>query len=354
MLNTGYSFDPTGLSDQELKDYLNYFQTSAARDSNVGGATPSQVGYSGISQNILQRLKDEQVNRQAKASQSDQEKQLMSLFGGLGGSQSPGFDQQAYINDLQSSAGNERKSIEDIFNAQKQSGLQGLDEQYNPIRKQAIEEAAVLGNLRSPAFQSTTLANMDAARSRDTSNLLAQLGASRGQALAGVEQGLAGRLGQGRQFAANLGQQQNQLGLQRASTLGGLLQGNQQFGQNFGLQNRRFNAEQGQNAFENNLALQGLSQADQLGRMQADAQKKSGWDTFGSVVGGLGNLAGGIGGLAGGIRGLASSFGKGNGGGGGSQFYPISSGLMGTGGQNSRYPMSMRIGTGYTNRNFFG
>lgn len=303
MPNAGYTFDPTSLSDQELKEYLNYYQNQASRDLNVtGGATPGQVGLAGSTQAMLQRLKEEQGNRQAKIDQTNQENQLMALFGGGGGGNTaPAFNFADYERDLQTSAGNQRKSIEDIFSNQQTSGLQGLDERYNPVRKQAIEEAAVLGNLRSPAFQGTTLANIDAARSRDTSNLLGQLGAGRGQAMANLEQGLAGQLQRGREFGANMGHQQNQLGLERASRLGGLLQGGQQFGQNFGLSNRQFNAGQSQNAFENNLALQGLNEASRLGQMQANAQKKSGWDEFAGIAGGIGSLAGGFGNLAGGL-----------------------------------------------------
>lgn len=322
-MNEGYGFDPTSLSDKDLKDYLNYFETAASRDSAaVAGGQTGKGGSASASQNMLKRIKDEQTNRQTKQASDAQQQQLQALLGGGGGGglgsgpQQPAFDQVAYEQDLQNSAANQRQSINDIYSNQQQGALQGLGERYDPLRKQSIEEAAVLGNLRSPAFQGTTLANIDNARSRDTSNIMAQLGVSRGQALGNLEQGLGQQIGQGRQFGANLAQQGNQFGqnlnFQRQNSLANLLQGNNQFGQTFGLQNRQFNANQAQQGFENDLNMQGLNEASRLGNMQANAQKKTGWDTFGNIVGGLGGLVGGIGGLAGGVGALkaGSAMGK--------------------------------------------
>ena len=49
---------------------------------------------------------------------------------------------------------------------------------------------------------------------------------------------------------------------------------------------------------------QSLTQAGELGRLQADAQKPSGLQKFGQIAGGLGSLFGGVGGLVGGFSGL--------------------------------------------------
>lgn len=306
----GYNYDPTALSDKDLQDQINSFQTYGDRFATSQNNSPTELGLVQANTSNLNRAKSELASRQAKKNQSDQQALLMSLFGqggGTGGQAGGGFDQTAYNQDLQNSAANQRQAIENTYNAQQQAGLQGLDERYNPLRKQAIEEAGVLGNLRSPAFQGTTLSNIDAQRSRDTSNLLGQIGAARGQAQGNLEQGLASQLGQGRQFGANLGQQQNALGLQRASALGGLLQGNQQFGQSFGLSQQKFNQDVGQQGFENLINMQGLNQASQLGNLQANANKKTGWDQFAGVAGGLGSLLGGTGGLMRGFKGAGNN-----------------------------------------------
>lgn len=311
------------LSDAELNSQIEGLQNMLV---NVTPETDRQGLTSGsLYRTKLQQRQDELAKRQQAQSQTAQQSQLASIFGGGGQGgggvpQAPAFDQAADNNDLQNSAANQRQSIDDIFSGQQAQGLQGLDERYNPMRKQAIEEAGVLGNLRSPAFQGTTLANMDAQRSRDTSNLLAQLAQGRGQAQSGLEQNLASQLGQGRQFGATLANNQNQfgqnLGFQRANAQANLLQQNNQFGQTFGLQNRQFNANQNQQGLENAFNQQGYSDAARLGQMQADANKKSGWDTFGQVASGLGGLAGGIGGLVGGLR-NRGGWGNNNGGGGG-------------------------------------
>lgn len=321
---------PQILNDQELRDQIEQLQNilvNVTPDSDRQGFTSGSLYRTKLQQRQEELAKRQQIQDQAK-----QEQQFAAIFGSGGGGgqavpQAPVFDEAAYTRELQESAGNQRKSIDDIFNNQQALGLQGLGEQYNPARKQAIEEAAVLGNLRSPAFQSTTLANMDAARGRDTSNFLAQLGQGRGQAMANLEQGLAGQLQQGRQFGANLANNQNQfgqnLGFQRANAQANLLQQGNQFGRNFGLQERQFNSNQSQQGLENAFNQQGYMDAARLGQMQADAQKKSGWDTFGQIAGGLGNLAGGFGGLLGGL----SSFSKN----GGSRRAGVGAGRVGGG-----------------------
>lgn len=299
-------FDPSSLSDADLKNYISNYQNQINRLLTSQNNSPTELGLSGAWNNDLTSLKNEQAKRETSNAQKQQQDTLISLFGGVGGTGGAGgtggFDQQAYNNDLETSAANQRGAVNDIYNNQQAQGLQGIDERYNPQRKQAIEEAGVLGNLRSPAFQSTTLANMDASRSRDTSNLLSQLGSSRGQALTGVEQGLAGQLQQGRQFGVNAQQSQNQLGLQRTTSLANLLQGNNQFGQTFGLQNQQFNAGQGQQGYENQLNNFGLNNAIQSGNRQAQIDRQNQQQgQFSSLANGIGGLAGGLGGLFGGL-----------------------------------------------------
>ena len=298
------------MTDAELLNQLQAMQRMITNTS----ANSERFGYT--SGNLYQRLADEAQNeisaREAKKQSDLQTQKLSDLFnqaqGGGGAPSQPGFDYGAYESDLQKAAEGQRQGVNDVYNNQQNLGLQGLSERYAPLRQQAIEEAGVLGNLRSPSFQGTTLANMDAQRSRDTSNLLGQIGQGRGQALTNVNQGLAQQLGQGREFGAQLGQQGNQfgqqLGLNRAQSLGNLLNSNNQFGQTFGLENQKFNAGQRQNALENTWTQQGFDQADRLGNLMANAQKPSGLADFGNVLGGVGNVIGGITGLAGAVKGL--------------------------------------------------
>ena len=272
-------------------------------------------------------------SRQDKKSEI-QQKQILDLFGGAGGGGGgsgvggggsggvdttaiPIFDQAAYQNDLNQSAQTQRDAINNIFGSQRQSGLQSLNDIFGQQRGQAIDEAAVLGNLRQPTFQASTLANIDAQKGKQTQEFLSQLLGQQGQAQSGLEQNLAQQLGQGRQFGANLANNQNQfsrsltnnknqfdqsLALDRTKSLAGLLQGNSQFGQTFGLSQNQFNADQRQRSLENLFNQQALDQSEQLGRLQANAQKKSALEQFSSVAGGLGGLFGGIGGLAKGLK----------------------------------------------------
>lgn len=181
---------------------------------------------------------------------------------------------------------NIRNAIDQIFGNQQNVQTQNLNNLFSQQRGNAIEEAAALGNLRQPGFQSSTLNNIDAQKSQAMAQLLGTLGAGQGQARVGAENDIANR------------------NLQRAGSMASLLTGQSNFGQNFGLQQNQFNSNQRQQSMDNLFNQQAMDQAGQLGQMQANAQKKSPWDTLGGIAGGIGGLAGGTGQLLGGLKGL--------------------------------------------------
>lgn len=285
-MQQGYNFDPTSLNDKDLQDYLNYFQNASAKDLATPGASPSQLGYAATNRDTLQRLQQEHQARQGKAQTAQNQGLIEQAFGGIGGGTPVNTEQ---------SAQNQRQDINNIYDQQKAGLLQGIDEQSVPARRQAIDEAGALGNLRSPAFQSSTLANMDAQKSRNTSLGLSQLGAQRGQALSGLEGDMQNRALQG--YQAQTG---------RGSALGGLLQEGSQFQQGLGLQQNQFSANQNNDQLNNMFGISGITDAERLGNMQANAMKPTGIQEFGQIAGGVGNLLGGVGGLATGLRGLGA------------------------------------------------
>src|SRR4029077_4422334 len=154
MPNTpGFGFDPTTLSDSDLQSYLSSYSQMVSRAGNdvMNPNSPYAPWASTLSQ-----LQNEQSRRQANANQTNQQNQLSGLLGTPISAPQNTFDQNAYMQNLQNSAQGQRQAIGNVYQNQQALGFQGLNDQYNQLNKQAIENAAALGNLRSPAFQGST------------------------------------------------------------------------------------------------------------------------------------------------------------------------------------------------------
>lgn len=116
-------------------------------------------------------------------------------------------------------------NINEMFNTQQDQQSRALNEMFNTQRGNAIDEAAALGNLRQPTFQSSTLNNIDAMKGKAMQELFANLGIGRNEAL--INAGNAGR----------------NYGLNRAGAMAGIQQGGEQFGKTLGFNQEKFGAE---------------------------------------------------------------------------------------------------------------
>ena len=163
----------------------------------------------------------------------------------------------------------QRKALEDIFGSQESS----LNREFSQQRGNTIDELASIGGLRQPGLVTKSLANVDAQRQ----NALADLFGRKGQAQLGLQDTLFNQ------------------GLAKAN----LAQGGQQFNANLGFQKQQFGESQRQNSLQNIFNQQSIEQADRLGRLQADASKKSDLEKYlglGSGIGtGIGSILTGIG-----------------------------------------------------------
>lgn len=293
----GAGFDPTKLTDEDLANRISTLRNSS--QANLGAG--SQYGTNGLvaqnqTQALLQPLLQEQQTRQGKSQAATQQNQVQQYYDqAVPG----GIDNQPFINEQTQMANNQIQGVNDTFNNQYQQGANNISQAYIPQKQGLVEDLASQNQLGqgNSRYSLDALAGQQA---RDISNLGTTLGASRGQALTGISQGLANSLQQGRQFAQ--GQQ-----LQKAQGLSSALMGGNQFNQQLGLAQNQFNAGQGNNMFNNQAGLYGLNQAAMLGQQQADAQKQTPLQQFGQVASGIGSLAGGIGGLSTGLRGLGGT-----------------------------------------------
>lgn len=84
----------------------------------------------------------------------------------------------------------EQKAIEDIFNTRKTSQTNALNEVFNQQRGQAIDEAAITGNLRQPNFLAYQLGNQDAGRAKALTDMFSNLESEKsGELLGGIRSG---------------------------------------------------------------------------------------------------------------------------------------------------------------------
>ena len=88
-----------------------------------------------------------------------------------------------------------------------------------------MEEGGATGNLRQPGFQTKTLGDIDAAKSKLVEQLLSELGIGKAQSVLDVT-------GRNREMAFNKGR-----------TAAGILQGGQQFADTLGFSREKFGAE---------------------------------------------------------------------------------------------------------------
>lgn len=288
-INQGYAFDPTKLSEKELNDYLQYFKTAVSRDRSSQNTGPTVAGYAGANIDTLQRIEEEMNKRAASAKESEERQRIMDIYGG-GGGVSGGQSLEA---SLQASTEAQRKALEDAYAAEEGMGARTLTDYLGKQRRNLIEEASAGGGGGRRGYLTQQLANQDAEAGNAMSDYIAKLRAGKGQAMVGLEEGLQGRLLQGR------GQD-----LQRAQSLSSLLQGGGQFQQSFGLERDKFGYLKGRDTLSDIQDQQALQEARDLGRLQAEASKPTGLQQFGQIAGGVGSLVGGIGGMAGGIGAL--------------------------------------------------
>lgn len=284
-------FDPTKLTDEDLANRISTLRNSS--QANLGAG--SQYGTNGLvaqnqTQALLQPLLQEQQTRQGKSQAATQQNQVQQYYDqAVPG----GIDNQPFINEQTQMANNQIQGVNDTFNNQYQQGVSNINQAYIPQKQGLVEDLAAQNQL-GQANSRYSLNALAGQQGKDISNLGTTLGASRGQALTGISQGLANSLQQGRQFAQ--GQQ-----LQKAQGLSSALMGGNQFNQQLGLAQNQFNAGQGNNMFNNQAGLYGLNQAAMLGQQQADAQKQTPLQQFGQVASAVGNVAGGFGGLYSGL-----------------------------------------------------
>lgn len=296
---------PKDMTDQELHDQIIGLQNMV---KNTTGNSEKYGYTSGALYNRLATQMQEEVNkRENDKAIASQKSELESILGGVGGGgisggiPSSGYDIGALERDARSGADTQRKALEDIFSAGKTSGTNAINEVFANQRGQAIDELSAMGGLRQPGLVSKSLADVDARKSNSLRDLFLGLEGQRAQGRLGVESDIAGRLERGREFGANLGQNESQFGRNleqnRRQNLASMLQGGGQFQQTFGLEQNKFSNQKQRQSIDDIFNRQALDQADRLGRMQADAAKPTFLDQFAQVTGGIGNLAGGIGSL---------------------------------------------------------
>lgn len=291
----GYGTDIAGLSDKDLQDYVNYMQTSVNRDLGAQNANPNQLALANSGNAYLQQLKQEQQKRQGLAQAKTQQDTIQGYYDkALNGN----LDNQPFIQQMNQSAQAQRQGVNDIYNNQYEQGVNTINQAYLPQKQGLVEDLAAQNQL-GQSNSRYSLDALGAQQGRDISNLGTTLGAARGQSQVGIEDSLANRLQQGRQY-------QQGLNYNAAQGLSSALMGGNEFNQNFGLAQNQFNAGQGENNWNNSLGLAGMNQANYLGQLQANASKPTGIQQFGQIAGGIGGLLGGIGGLGVGLKGLSA------------------------------------------------
>lgn len=277
-----FGFDVSKLNDQELAEFIQSQQTFVQRGQAVPGATPGQNQLQARNVGILQQLTEEQNRRQGAAREATEDAKLRGLFadGGGGGAVGPSQEQIA---------GTRRGALSDLFGARRQDATSTLDDLFRQQRGTALDEAAVTGNLRQPGFLSSTVADLDASRSKSLSELLNQLTGQEAQASLNLEADLAGEGLQGRG-----------LDIQQGGVLGGLLSGESQFGRTFGLDRDVFGEGKRQFDIGQLFGRDELSERVRDRKLREKQGKKS---TFDKISQGLG-IANSIVGLGSGIKGL--------------------------------------------------
>lgn len=160
------------------------------------------------------------------------------------------------------------KRLDQIYGTAKDVGIQNIEDQFIPARRKAISEEANLGRLRSPA-SIPILGRLDEAKAKSQGQLFGQLATQRAAGEVDLSKTIENILNNKYQFGEDL--------KLRRDTLGENV--------------RQFNEGQA-------LEREGLSLAERLGRIQADAKKPGTLDYLGTAFSGLsalGGLAGGLG-----------------------------------------------------------
>lgn len=257
-------FDLPKLGDDQIQEQIRLFRNLLDQRRDVPGDAAAINDH-------LARLEAEASNRQTTAKETQGRSEIERILG-------QGVQGQGEYE------GRQRQNLEDIFNNARTSGETRLRESQASDRGRTIDEAAAMGLSRVPGFLTKTLGDVDARGQNSLRDFNLGLEGQRAQGRLGLEDTLFGR-----------GTTQQGLNLQRA----GLVQGGNQFGQNFGLQNAQFGEQKRQNSLQDIFNQNSLTQADRVGRLQADAAKPTFLDQFAQVTGGLGSLLGGVGSLYG-------------------------------------------------------
>ena len=257
------------------------------------GKTPHQ-------QNLLQATQDEIKKRGLLNQQQQQaanEAQVAQLL--KGGAETGGGDVGVpNIGTIEAEERGrtdaQRKALEQIFGARQADGIQGIEQQFAPIRSKQIAEEAALGRLRSP-ISIPTISKIDEQKAQAISNLIRGFGAERGRAEVGLESELAERLRRAREFGVETGLRGREQGFRERASLADILQRGQQFDQTFGLQKEQFREQGRQFDIGQTGAEEERRLARQLGEAQAEASRPSGLSEITGILGGIGQVAGGIG-----------------------------------------------------------
>jgi len=231
--------DISGWDENKLRNYMQTVQGTLNSSNPNPSDTANLQGQLGVLQNELQ-------NRTIANNTAQSRSDIFNSFGDTGAAS----DQRT------------RDAIDQVFGNQQDVQTRNLNDLYNTQRGNAIEEAAANGNSRQPAFQASLANGIDANRGRAMSDLFSNLGAAKGQAVVGNENNIQNR------------------NLSRASSMAGLLTGQNNFGTslgtNTGLAQQTFNAGQRQQAMDNLFNQQTLDQAKLLGQAQANGQQNNG------------------------------------------------------------------------------
>jgi hypothetical protein len=275
----------------------------------------AQRGLKPFEAERLANLLAVQKGRTAQASDMSQQG-IDKLFGGQtgGGSPSysaPAFDLNAYEKDLQGNAAAQRAAQDSIFNSQRTSGVQQLNDIFGAQRGQTIDEQGALGSRLLSGAGQRSVADVDAQKNKSIADFITSQSGKEGEARLGIETGLQNNLLAGKQFGydtnlknSSLGLGYADLGLREKMGRAGLLQSGSQFGETLGLEKEKFAEGRRQGALDQLFQRETMEQAERLGRAQADAAEPSILDQVTGVVGGIGSLAGGVGGLMGGMGAL--------------------------------------------------
>lgn len=184
------------------------------------------------------------------------------------------------------------QKLNDIYSKLYQQGIEGINQQYNPIRKRQISEERALGRLNSPS-SIPGLSRIDDAQGQAIANFSSGLAGQRAGQEIGIAQAIENMLQNERQFGKTFAENKRQSALNR----------------NF--QKTRFNKEnvfrQGEIDLNKALGERALYEQGQSAKREKEAAEPGTLDYINTAFSGLGAL-GSVAGGSGGIGSLLSSF----------------------------------------------